>query len=324
MEDVPIADAAQLHTGAALPAALRVVVKGFFSDAVCLHALGQHGCIFQRHAGPLCHEGPHRMRRIPQQRHPALRHLGSRAHWRTVAQRPQAPVFDGFRHADHRRGSTGQRCAQMACIGRMVPVLQVVRTRPLHQRHHVHVAASAHGILHNVHAIAQPGRHLAAAQRRRQTVLSHQSAIRQNAAVARSCFARQHLPAHLTPQPIGADQHLCPHGLGSCRPCHGAGRQIHGQPALLQTFPALHLALQQRLHGILLLHLLQQQLVQVGAVDGRVRRSVAQRKTGIEVQRAQRIAIGRITHTQQLRKRRNALQAVTQPPTLEHPHHVGT
>ena len=206
----------------------------------------------------------------------------------------------------------------------MVPVLQIVRTRPLHQRHHVHVAATAHGILHHVHAIAQPGRHLAAAQRRRQTVLPHQSAIRQDAAVARSCFARQHLPAHLAPQPVGADQHLRPHGLGSCRPCHGAGRQIHGQPALLQTFPALHLALQQRLHGILLLHLLQQQLVQVGAVDGRVRRSVAQRKTGIEVQRAQRIAIGRIAHTQQLRKRRNALQAVTQPPTLEHPHHVGT
>ena len=190
MEDAAIADRALLHARDTLPALLRILLQGLRSLSLRLQTLCQHGRILDRHAGTLCQKRAHRMGGIAQQGDLPLRHFTCRTNRRAVAERPQAPGLDGICQSAHRQRRMLQGCAQMTGIGRMVPILQILRSWSPDHDHHIQVAAAPHRVLHRMQIRSEPRRDLPAAQAGRQRGLRYQCPVGQNAAVTRLGLAR--------------------------------------------------------------------------------------------------------------------------------------
>ncbi|MPM21595.1 hypothetical protein SDC9_68039 [bioreactor metagenome] len=77
-----------------------------------------------------------------------------------------------------------------------------------------------------------------------------------------------------------------------------------------------------QVHARQILHRVQQQRMQIGAVNGCVGRAIARNGRGPERQRRQLSARHRAAHLQLVGKGGHRLQLVVQPPGLQAPHHV--
>ena len=119
--------------------------------------------------------------------------------------------------------------------------------------------------------------------------------------------------ARAAPQTIGANQGVSLHFL--CL----AGAHQHGA---VRFGVVLNGQVQVELHGIPRLHCLEQQPVQVGAVNGGIGSAVTLYSIGTQGQHRQFVPRESTAHLQAIRKSSHILQRLLQTPSLETPHHV--
>ena len=276
----------------------------------------QLGGIFNCHAGTLRQVRAHGVRSVAQQRHQALRHLRRALQRRAVRQRPQPPAAAIGGNAPHQvlqsGAGAGQGAFQVGGVGGMVPALQIARRCALHDDHQVLQLAPAHRVLNGVQARPQPGRDMAGAQRWRQGGLRHQRAVGQVAAGAWRAVSEQ-ARARGAPKAVCADEGVALHFLALAGAHqHGAigfGVLVNGQ-------------VQVQLHGIACLHRLEQQPVQVGAVDGGVGGAITRYCLGAQRQHCQFAPRESTAHLQAVRESGHGLQGLLESPGLQAPHHV--
>ena len=160
--------------------------------------------------------------------------------------------------------------------------------------------------MHHMQSRPHPHGDLVAAQVRWQIGLRHQRPICQMSGKARRGIAQQ-LLAHLAPHAIGTDQ-----GTGLHAGAFGSAdfQNISSVP------PALHCLAQPNVHPSALSRPVQQAL-QIGAVDGGVRRAIQSLSTFAQGQGAQHLPGLGIARLQLLRKSGHLRQRVAQPPGLQ-------
>ena len=268
--------------------------------------------VFNRHARPLRQVRHHRVGCIAQQCHAPLGLLLDAAHWGANAQHPQAPVVNRVNQRLQRRTGGTHGAAQVGRIAVVIPVLNIACHLTVHERDHIKPLAPAHRVLHHMQAGTQPGCDLLAAQVGGQTALGHQCPVRQMPHGLRQSVAQQ-LLTHTTPQAVGTHQQvslcLAPirqvqlHAMGQLhKPVHGAvDIQLH--TGLSQCGP--------------------QQRMQIGPVDGGIRKAVACLNLRPQRQHAQLGACAGTAYLQPVREGGHGCQLVFHTPTMQHAHPIG-
>ena len=167
--------------------------------------------------------------------------------------------------------------------------------------------------MHRVQPRREPGRDLVAAQLGRQIGHRHQAAVGQVATEDRRAIGQQ-LATHPAPEAVAAQQRA------SLVTAAVLGLQPDAVRILLESLQALA---QPAIDLAAALQLAQQDLVQVGAVDGRVGLAVALLHRGTQCQAAKLGARAGVAHGQALGKCRHLAQRRQQAPVMQHAHRVG-
>ena len=249
---------------------------------------------------------------ITQQRHAALRHLARRAHGRTLVQGPQTPMRHRFQACAQIRAHRAHGAEQGAGVGRMVPMFGAHRGVAVHDGHEVQGTAGLHGVLHDVQTRAHPNGDAIAAQVHRPLVLRHQSPVGQVATEPGGSIGQEAL-AQRAPHAVGGHQ-----GLG--RDALAVG-QDHVEP-IGAVLPMRDRLAQTQLsardqRGLV------QEAVQIGAVEGGVRRAVQRLCALTQTQRPQDPTGLGVQRLQVGRKSRHLRQRFVQAPSLQTTRDVG-
>lgn len=317
MEDAPITDGTCLHTGIAFPAVERIAAQAQLYIRSSMASARWLGSVFNRHARTLRQIGTHGVCCIANQTNQTSGHGLRPLNRRTVRQRPQAPLHTCGWHAANQilqiAAAVPERLLQHLGIGGMVPMLQIVRAWAFDDDHDIHHLATAHGVVHGMHARPQPHGHFVTAPAHRNVCHGQQGTIGQVARNARTAAVAQHRSTQLAPDAIGQHQRIAFHDFVGGRPYGGHAFRAQN---LEHFLPGVDI------HPGAVFGCVVEQAVQVCTVDGHIGSAVAFHHGLPQWCTGQHLTSERTASHQLLRQCSHLLHGLVQAPCLQTAHHI--